>query len=58
MKIKRGWELFAAAIEVAIMAAVAVFGAVMIAVPVPIFLNTRQPAQVDGLRNQGAKSCG
>jgi hypothetical protein len=25
MKIKRGWELFAAAIEVAIMAAVAVF---------------------------------
>jgi hypothetical protein len=29
---------FAAAIEVAIVAAVAVFGAVMIAVPVPIFL--------------------
>jgi hypothetical protein len=39
MKIKRGWQLFAAVIEVAIMAAVAVFGAVMIAVPVPILLH-------------------
>jgi protein-S-isoprenylcysteine O-methyltransferase Ste14 len=39
MKIKRGWQLFAAVIEVAIMAAVALFGAVMIAVPVPILLH-------------------
>jgi hypothetical protein len=39
MKIKRGWQLFAAVIELAIMAAVALFGAVMIAVPVPILLH-------------------
>ena len=39
MKIKRGWQLFAAVIEVTIMAAVALFGAVMIAVPVPVLLH-------------------
>ena len=48
MKIKRGWELFAAAIEVAIMAAVAVFGAVMIAVPVPILLHFLSKYGVSG----------
>ena len=53
MKIKRGWELFAAAIEVAIMAAVAVFGAVMIAVPVPILLHFLSKYGVTGTPGEG-----